>query len=123
MAESLIETWRKIILGEEKSWVLFENGTVVILMEPQTDLSAQAAELMQEWGKVLVGTPAGDFSIIKLEDDPGWVVTCHHPDILNYVSAEEIGKDANDWKIGLRGRSKRDEDATDLNAIHVEDKR
>lgn len=123
MAESIIETWRKIILGAEKSWALFESGTVVILMQPETDLSLQAIRIMQESGEVVIGTPAGDFSVIKLEEDPGWVVAYDHPDILNYVSQEEAGEDANDWKIGLRGRSKRDEDATDLNVIYVEDKR
>ncbi|MFX0090993.1 MAG: hypothetical protein ACFFBD_04455, partial [Candidatus Hodarchaeota archaeon] len=57
----LINTWRTIILGAQKSWVMFEHGTCVILMEPQEDLQAQAKELLKEWGPVVPGTPLGDF--------------------------------------------------------------
>ncbi len=123
MLDLSVEIWRKIILGEEKSWVLFENNTVAILMQPETDLSAQAIKLMQSYGKVFVGSPAGDFTVIKLSEHEGWIVTCHHPDILTYVSVEEVGADANDLLIGITGRSKRDNDADQLKIIHVEDKR
>jgi len=34
----LIKAWRDTINGPNKSWVLFENGTCVILMEPEADL-------------------------------------------------------------------------------------
>ena len=123
MADSLIEAWRQIIVGGEKSWVLFENGTCVILMNPEADLRQQANELMREWGPVRAGTPAGDFSVIELPQHPGWVVTCHHPDILNYVSPDEVEAGASDVIIGLLGRSKRHQDAEGLIIIHVEDKR
>ena len=52
MTDSLIETWRQIIVGGQKSWVLFENGTCVILMNPEADLRRQATELLKEWGPV-----------------------------------------------------------------------
>jgi hypothetical protein len=123
MTDSLIETWRQIILGDEKSWVLFENGTCVILMAPEADLRQQATELLKEWGVVQSGTPAGDFSVIALSEHPGWVVTGSHPDILNYVSPEEVEPDAAEFMIGLLGRAMRDQDAEELNIIHVEDKR
>ena len=87
---SLVETWRSIILGGEKSWVLFRNGTCVILTKPEADLAAQAIALMKQWGPVYPGSPAGDFSVINLSNDPGSVVTCHHDDILTYVSPEEV---------------------------------
>ena len=40
----LVNIWRRIILGKGKSWVVFANGTSVILMDPQDDLEAQAIE-------------------------------------------------------------------------------
>jgi hypothetical protein len=123
MSESLIETWRQIIIGEHKSWALFSNGTCVILMQPEADLKRQALELMKTYGPVHSGTPAGDFSVITLEDDPGWVVTSHHPDILTYVSPDEVADQSSDLVIGLLGRSKRDQDAAELTVIHVEDNR
>lgn len=122
MTDSLIETWRQLILGDAKSWVLFENGTCVILMQPEGDLRQLATELLKEWGQVQSGTSAGDFSVIDLSPHPGWVVTGHHPDILNYVSPDEVEPDAPDVIIGLLGRSMREQDAEELNIIHVEDK-
>jgi hypothetical protein len=116
----LIETWRGIIQGDSKSWVLFEHGTCVILMQPEVDLAAQAIALLKEWGPVQVGTDSADFNLVKLENDPGWVVTCYHPDILTYVPADE---DKAEVMIGLMGRSMRDEDAKELKVIHIEDKR
>ena len=118
----LVDTWRKIIVGEGKSWVLFEHGTCVILTGPVEDLAAQATALLKEWGPVVVGTPAGDFNVIKLQDDPGWVVTYHHPDILTYVGSDEFpdGEAPDDMIIGLLGRSRRHQDAEELRVVHVE---
>lgn len=123
MFDSLIETWRRIIIGEYKSWALFSNGTCVILMQPEADMRRQAVEMMKTYGPVHAGGPAGDFSVITLDDDPGWVVTSHHPDILTYVSPDEVAEQSNDLVIGLLGRSKRDLDASELMVIHVEDDR
>lgn len=123
MFDSLIETWRRIIIGEYKSWALFSNGTCVILMQPEADVRRQAVEMMKTYGPVHAGGPAGDFSVITLDEDPGWVVTSHHPDILTYVSPDEVAEQSNDLVIGLLGRSKRDLDASELMVIHVEDNR
>jgi hypothetical protein len=123
MFDSLIETWRRIIIGEYKSWALFSNGTCVILMRPEADLRRQALEMMKTYGPVHAGAPAGDFSVITLDDDPGWVAPSHHPDILTYVFPDEVDQQSNDLVIGLLGRSKRDLDAAELIVIHVEDNR
>src|SRR5262249_32945013 len=117
----LIEAWRRIVLGDSKSWVLFSHGTCVIIVQPKADLRAQAVELMREYGPVQVGSPAGDFSVITLTGHPGWAVTCHHDDILTYVAPEELSAD----KRGdaMFGRDKRDRDASELEVIHIQDKR
>ena len=123
MSDELIETWRSIIVGDQKSWALFKYGTCVILMEPEQDLAQQATALLKEWGPVHPGTSAGDFSVIELEH-PGWVVTSHHNDILTYVSPDEFTTEApEELMIGLLGRQLRDQDASELEIIHVEDKR
>ena len=119
----LITVWRSIINGPEKSWVLFEHGTCVILMQPEADLARQAIELLREWGPVHVGTPAGDFGVIPLDEGTGWVVSGHHNDILTFVGPDEMAADAPHFAIGFRGRSKRGQDAEDLRVIHVEDRR
>lgn len=122
MKRDLIQTWRSIITEEDKSWVLFENGTCIIMMSPE-NIQKKAIELMNEWGAVHAGSSAGDFSTIELKANSGWVVTCHHNDILTYVDPEEISSDLPDYVIGLLGRSKREEDAKTLNVIHVETKK
>jgi hypothetical protein len=120
----LIEIWRTVIIGRQKSWVLFRHGTCVILREPEADLSTQALALMREWGPVQVGTSAGDFNVIDPVHAPGWVVTSHHNDIMTYVGPDEIGQpNPGDLYVGLFGREKRDRDAHELEIIHVEEKR
>ena len=120
--ELLIETWRRIIVGEGKSWVLFRHGTCVVLTDPEGDLEAQATALMKEWGPVVIATPSADFNVVELRDEPGWVVTCHHPDILNYIGPDEFAGRAtpDDMIIGLLGRSKRGQDAEELEVVHTE---
>ncbi len=120
----LIDIWRSIILGSGKSWVLFKHGTCVIFVTPEADLPGKAVELMKGWGPVHAGGAAGDFGVIKTSDAPGWAVTSHHNDILTYVGPDEVGGDsASDLIVGLTGREKRNEDAQELEIIHVEDKR
>ena len=124
MDDNLIAIWRGIIQGDSKSWVLFEHGTCVILMQPEADLAAQATALLAEWGPVQVGTDSADFDVIELANAPGWVVTCHHTDILVYVPVDdENTAGTSDVVIGLIGRSERDQDAKELKVIHIEDKR
>ncbi|XVQ12357.1 hypothetical protein ACQP1W_07275 [Spirillospora sp. CA-255316] len=120
--EEIIGIWRTVILGDHKSWVMFGNGTCVILMEPEEDLAAQAVRILREYGPVHAGTPSADFGIIELDDAPGWVVYGHHDDVLSYVAPEEV-EEADELKVGLLGRSKRDQDGRELEVVHVEDKR
>src|SRR5215510_90969 len=95
----LIEAWRATINGADKSWVVFENGTCVILMQPEADLTSQATALLREFGPVQAGSSFGDFTTITLDNDRGWVVACHHNDILTFVGPDEVGPDAEDLVV------------------------
>jgi hypothetical protein len=120
----LVEVWRSIITGDQKSRVLFSNGTCVILTEPEEDLAAQAIALMKEWGPVHAGSSAGDFGTIKLSNFAGWAVTSHHDDILTYVGPDEVeASECDDMVVGLVGRAKRDQDARQLVVIHLNESR
>lgn len=116
----LIDAWRHIIVGDGKGWAIFENGTAVVFTHPEGDLRERARAILEEWGPVQAGSSAGDFSVIELRDAPGWVVTSHHPDVLTYVSPDDVGADASDLEIGLLGRSRRSMDAESLRVVHVE---
>jgi hypothetical protein len=116
--------WRDVINGPDKSWVVFENGTCVVLTDPADDLAGQAVAILREHGPVHPGSSYGDFGTITLDDGRGWVVTCHHNDILTYVAPDEVDADrASDLIVGLLGRSKRGQDAEELRVVHVEDRR
>src|SRR3954447_24457744 len=117
-----VDLWNHVT--GDKSWVLFAHGTCVILDVSEGDLSQQATELMKEWGPVEAGTSSGDFNIFEADHYPGWLVTCHHPGIVTYVGADEFTESSPpDIMIGLLGRSKRDQDADELEISHIEDKR
>jgi len=118
------QLWQNIIIGDTKSWVVFEHNTCVILMNPEEDLALQATNLLKEYGPYYVGTASADMNVIKLRNDPGWVVIGHHRDILNYVSEDEfeLGSE-NDVGIGMFGRENRSLDAEELKIVHIEDNR
>jgi len=128
--DPLVDTWRQIIVGDEKSWVLFAHGTCVVLVSPAGDLAAQAVTILREHGPVRAGSSSADFGTVPLESVPGWVVTSHHADILTYVSPDDADEDditqdddTTPLAVGLIGRANRDRDAQELTVIHVEDKR
>jgi hypothetical protein len=123
----LATVWRRIILGDHKSWVAFAHGTCVVLPdpEPDADLAAVAVDILRRFGPVVAGSPAGDFGTITLRPGPGWAVYGHHNDVLTYVGPEEVdaSEEPQSLTIGLLGRSKRGRDGTELTVVHVEDKR
>jgi hypothetical protein len=120
-----VETMRAVLNGNDKSFVLFENGTVVVFVSPgiEIDLADTAKELMREFGPVHPASPAGDFSTLELPDGRGWAVTCHHPDILTLLLPCEASHDSSTLVCGILGRTKRGLDAETLKVIHVEDRR
>ena len=119
-AESIVDVWRRIIAGDGKTWVTFRHGTCVVVTDPAANPAEHATRLLREWGPVHPGTSSGDFSVVTLEGASGWVVTGHHPDILNYVSSEDVGGLERHTIIGLLGRAARDSDATAPEVVHVE---
>lgn len=116
--------WRRVVVGDGKSWVVFRHGTCVVLPapRPRADLAAAAVRILRRYGPVQAGTPAGDFEVVTLDPGPGWVVLGHHPDVLNYVDPGEVS-DGDDAFVGLLGRAGRDRDGRELEVAHVEDRR
>ena len=54
----LINIYKKIIIDQSASWVLFRHGTCVMLLEPQKNIKEQAEKILREHGSVLPGTPS-----------------------------------------------------------------
>lgn len=118
----LVNTYRKIVIDPNVSWIVFKNGTCVMLMDPEEDIRVQAVKILKEHGLVVAGTSSGDFEVTKIPEINGWVVTGDCPGIMVYVSLEE-GKKDSDFEIGMIGRTKRECDAKELEVVHIEDKR
>lgn len=114
---AVIGIYKKVIEPNLKNWVVFEQGTCVILYHPKGNLETQAKEVLQKYGKVHPGTPSADFTVIKV--DSGWIVAGDQPGILNYISEDE-GKNMEDYEIGLIGRDKKEMDSKELKVVHVE---
>ena len=94
--------------------MVLENGTCVVLegsVKEKDSAVEKATEVILSFGPVVAGTPAGDFNVTKVRHNDGWIVTCAHPDVLNFVSPAEIDGGAEDgMSVGLLGRSKREAD-------------
>lgn len=118
----LINIYKKIIIDPSMCWVLFKNGTCVMLLSSKEDVREQAIEILKEHGPVVAGTPSGDFEVTKIPEINGWVVTGDYPGIMMYVSREEAGSQKDDFEIGMVGRSKREHDSRELEVAYVEGK-
>ena len=62
----LLSVYKKIIIDSSMNWVLFKNGTCVMLLKPEKDIQAQAIKILKEHGSVVAGTPSGDFEVTKI---------------------------------------------------------
>lgn len=116
----LIDIYRKILKGDFQGWALFNHGTCVVVPKIIKTLKDDAIAILEKHGRIIPGTPLGDFNVTPLKDNLGWIITGDHPDILNFVATDEIQEKSDDLKIGLLGRERRDLDSKELEIIHVE---
>ena len=125
--EALVAIWRQLITDETKSWILFQNGTVVVIDDPPENISEAVISLMDRWGRKSPGMPTGNFTVFALGAVPGWVVTSHFIsgfDILTYVSPKELADaDPPADAVGHVGCEKRERDATARVIVHIEEVR
>ena len=47
--QQLVDIWRRIIVGEHKSWVVFAHGICVVVIEPAGDLAEQTTAILAEY--------------------------------------------------------------------------
>ncbi|HZI53126.1 MAG TPA: hypothetical protein VFD56_05475 [Chitinophagaceae bacterium] len=107
-----------------KDWVVFANGTYIILDDSlKEDPSNNALKIIKEFGPVYRGSPAGDLSITKLDKTDGWSVGGHYNGLYTYVHPDELVRagmvECSDLDVGLYARAKRDKDSRDLKIIYV----
>ena len=96
-----------------ENWILFKNGTYIIIEDTseEKEIEKEGLEKMIEFGPAHAGGPAGDFGTITLNKTEGWVVSGHGYGMYTYVHPSELEKEnPEDYEIGLYGRSKRNSD-------------
>ena len=88
---TLIEHVRLAINPKFPHWVLFSNGTYIIIEDLTIKEEAAFAQtIMKEYGPVHVGSPAGDFGATHLNKTEVWVVSGHYSAMYTYVDPEEL---------------------------------
>ncbi|WP_107037380.1 hypothetical protein [Brumimicrobium mesophilum] len=120
--KSLLENVKLAINPQFQDWVLFENGTYIILDDVSqiSDVKSEAIKLMKEFGPVSTGGPAGDFGVTYLNETEGWTVSGHGYGMYTYVNPSELDSNSpDDATIGLYGRSKRHKDGQEANIIYI----
>lgn len=116
-----VDFWRTLLREQrDKTWVLFKQGTCVVLERNSPDPISEAKAFLKEEGQIKPGSSGGDFSVVALRETPGWIVTCHRDNIFTYVAPDEMENRAGDLQVGLLGRSKRHQDSQQLEVVHVE---
>jgi hypothetical protein len=120
-SDKLIECVTKAINPKFKTWVLFSNGTYIIIEDSTiTDKKKYALDQIHEFGPVFAGSPAGDIEVIKLNLVDGWSVGGHGYGMYTYVHPSEVEvKNPEDIDVGLVGREKRDKDSKDTTIVYV----
>ncbi len=116
----LVGIYKKLLKGDFAGWVLFNYSTCVIIPHVNKTIQEDATTILRKYGRIIPGTPLGDFNVTPLKDNLGWVVTGNHPDILNFVAADDVKEKSDDEKIDLLGRERKELDAKELKIIHVE---
>jgi len=119
----LIEDWRKLnFVGA--SWVLFNQGTVVMPRYPADDLEEQVIDIMKEHGPLLIGSPAADFTIRRCPEPPGLLVYYDWPDIVSFVPdcfrSQVDDHPLRDFFDAMSARACRHVDSQELSVVHVE---
>lgn len=121
--EALINHVKLAINPQFENWILFENGTYIIIEDilNEKEIETQGLEKMNKFGPVHGGGPAGDFGTITLDKTDGWVVSGHGYGMYTYVHPLELNKEEapEDYEIGLYGRSKRNLDGLNPRIICI----
>ncbi|NHJ84400.1 MAG: hypothetical protein FK734_03000 [Asgard group archaeon] len=119
LTQKFIEAWKKTLKPDRK-WVLFSNGTCVVDEGQFENIEQDSIEFLKQNGKIVPGTPLGDFNVQELAEGNIWIVFSYLDAIMTIVLREEIEEeDIGDLEVGLFGRYKRDKDAQELQIIHI----
>jgi hypothetical protein len=119
--ESFINLFRSGF-REPHAWVMFENGTSVVIVNPTESIAQQAINVLSETYASEKHLDLEDVGVNIISGDSGWLVTSRNPDICNLVLFNDVGADNADDTFGIASFAKRlrRKDWIDRRVIHVE---
>ena len=110
-----VEIWQRLLATVESSWVLFENGSLV-LCGTSSEPEALALQVTEQYEHVTPGTASGDFSIRLYADAGVWVVSLAAGRVLSLVRLEECEQET---AAGMLARGALEDDARQKRIVHV----
>lgn len=110
-----VEIWQRLLSASESSWVLFENGSLV-LCGTSAEPEALAAKVIEQYKQITPGSSSADLSIRLVEEAGVWVVSLAAGNVLSLVRLEDCDQET---VAGLLAREALEDDARHRRVIHV----
>jgi hypothetical protein len=103
-----------------RNWILFENGTYVVVEEEITEERIRKIGMAQmKAARTSREDDISDFLVTKLPKVDGWSVNRNADGMYTYVYLSELGENPPQLEIAKLGKEKRDKDAEDLQVICI----
>ena len=110
-----VEIWQRLLATVESSWVLFENGSLV-LCGTSSEPEALAMQVIEQYEQITPGTSSADFSVRLYPDAGVWVVSLAAGRVLSLVRLEGCKQET---AAGMLAREALEDDARQKRIVHV----
>jgi len=118
--ERMIENVQLAVYSEMKNWILFENGTYVVVEEEIMEERIRRIGITQmKQARGSKDDVITDFLVTKLPKVDGWSVNRNADGMYTYVYLTELGENPTQLQIAKLGKEKRDKDAENLKVICI----
>jgi hypothetical protein len=119
-SDLMIENVQLAVYSEMRNWILFENGTYVVVEEEITEERIRKIGMAQmKAARTSREDDISDFLVTKLPKVDGWSVNRNADGMYTYVYLSELGENPTQLQIARLGKEKRDKDAEDLQVICI----
>ena len=119
--EQMIENVQLAVYSEMRNWVLFKNGTYVVVEEEITEERIKMIGLAQMKAvREAQDDIASEFLVTKLPKVDGWSVNRNADGMFTYLHTSDFEEEKpREMKIAELGRIRRAKDAEDLEVICI----
>lgn len=119
-SDLMIENVQLAVYSEMRNWILFENGTYVVVEEEITEERIRKIGTAQmKAARTSKEDDISDFLVTKLPKVDGWSVNRNADGMYTYVYLSELEENPTQLQIARLGKEKRDKDAEDLKVLCI----